>query len=114
PKTVKNRLGIDTYQTAADSFYQTSALPDALTAVGNQQDVTAMHDVTEGGVLGALYELAAASGCGAVLYNDKLPIGYAQQQVCSLFSIDPRYCIGAGAMIIACKPGRAEQVIHRL
>lgn len=117
PETVKNRLGTEIHQKACELFYQTSSLKDGLVAVGQNQrnnDVTAMHDVTEGGVLGAIYELASASGNGAVVYNDKLPVGHVQQEICSLFKLDPRYCIGAGSMIITCKKGSAEQVIERL
>jgi hydrogenase maturation factor len=117
PETVRNRLGKETQQDACELFYSTSSLQDALTAAGKGaglSDVTAMHDVTEGGLLGAIYELAIASGNGALVHNDRLPIGRAQQQVCDLFMIDPRYSVGAGSMIITCKHGAASSVIERL
>lgn len=117
PETLKNKAGHEYYQQACASFYRTSSLQDALTAVGKQNehtDITAMHDVTEGGVLGAIYELAIASGNGAIIYNDKLPVGEIQAAVCQAFSLDPRYCIGAGSMIITCKKGTASEVINRL
>src|SRR5690606_38621714 len=68
----------------------------------------------EGGVLGAIYELAIASGNGAKIYNDRLPIGETQRQICGLFSIDPRYSIGAGSMVIAVQKGFEDIVIKRL
>ncbi|HEY8689364.1 MAG TPA: AIR synthase family protein [Chitinophagaceae bacterium] len=117
PATIKNKLGNETYNKAVEMFYETSSLKDALTAVGTTtryDDVTAMHDVTEGGVLGAIYELAFASDNGAVIYNENIPIGNIQQQVCSLFSIDPRYCVGAGSMIVTCKKDKAAVIIERL
>jgi len=117
PETVKNKAGTEIYQHACDSFFYTSSLKDALVAVGENNehsDVTAMHDVTEGGVLGAIYELCAASGNGAVIYNNKLPIANVQAKVCSVFGLDPRYCIGAGSMIIACKKEASAKVISRL
>ncbi len=117
PESVRNKLGAETYQQACSTFYQTSSLEDALAAVGKTNergDITAMHDVTEGGVIGAIYELATASGNGAIIYNDKLPIGHIQKEVCSLFSLDPRHCIGAGSMIIACKKNVVVEVIQRL
>lgn len=117
PETIRNKLGVETYQQACNSFYQTSSLKDALAAVGKNSeydDITAMHDVTEGGVMGAIYELAMASDNGAVIYNDKLPIDQLQKEVCSLFSLDPRHCIGAGSMIITCKKGEETAVINRL
>ena len=36
--------------------------------------VNSMHDITEGGVLGALWEVAEASNLGFKVYNDKMPI----------------------------------------
>lgn len=117
PSTTINKLGKEIYQEACDLFYHTSSLKDALTAAGTKArhpEINAMHDVTEGGVLGAIYELVTASGNGAVIYNEKLPMGQAQQQVCKLFSIDPRYSIGAGSMIITCEQGKEQDVISRL
>lgn len=117
PETVKNKLGTETYQQACSTFYHTSSLKDALVAVGQENengDITAMHDVTEGGVMGAVYELATASSNGAIVYNDKLPLGHVQKEVCDFFSLDPRYCIGAGSMIITCKKSAVNQVIARL
>lgn len=117
PETVKKKAGTDIYQQACNSFYHTSSLQEALIAVGKNNEhaeITAMHDVTEGGVLGAIYELAVASGNGAVIYNDKLPIATVQAEICNIFGIDPRYCIGAGSMIITCEKDAADQVITRL
>lgn len=113
PETVKNKAGNEIYQQASESFYHTSSLPEALLA--NQSiGISAMHDVTEGGVLGAIYELAVASGNGALVYNDKLPIEETQAKICAIFDLDPRYCIGAGSMIIACREETTKEVIERL
>lgn len=117
PETVKAKAGHEIYHRACESFYQTSSLPDALAAVGeNASDsaVTALHDVTEGGVLGAIYEMAIASGNGVRVFNDHLPISEAQATICKIFELDPRYCIGAGSMIIACEKDATDTVIARL
>lgn len=115
PETVKNKIGKEFYYSASASFYETSSLKDALIAVEKENsEVTAMHDVTEGGVLGAIYELTVASGNGAEIFNKKLPIGEVQSAVCNLFSLDPRYCIGAGSMIITCKKEKVSEIISRL
>lgn len=118
PETIKNKAGVEVYHKACEAFYQTSSLQDALAAVGEyrdrRQEITAMHDVTEGGVLGAIYELAVASGNGAFVYDDQLPINEVQLAVCNAFDLDPRYCIGAGSMIITCRKENADGVISRL
>lgn len=117
PETIKNKLGTEVYDRGCELFYQTSSVTDAITAVGvgdRHSDVIAMHDVTEGGVLGAIYELSVASGCGALVYNDLLPVDHVQTAICKLFSIDPRYVVGAGSMIIAVEKGAEQHVIDRL
>jgi hydrogenase expression/formation protein HypE len=114
PETVKRKAGTEIYQQACNSFYQTSSLNDALIAIETGNYITAMHDVTEGGVLGAIYELAIASNNGAVIYNNKLPIQHVQQSICNIFDIDPRCSIGAGSMIITCEKKGTETVVKKL
>lgn len=116
PATVKNSCGAFVYQSACDLFYETSSLSTALCAVhsGAEQEVTAMHDVTEGGVLGAIYEMATAAGCGAFIESNALPVGETQKAICGLFDIDPRFCVGAGSMIITARKNKADNVLERL
>lgn len=117
PETVKNKLGKEIYEIACENFYRTSSLPEALAAVEVLKpniELKAMHDVTEGGVVGAICEMAAASDCGFTLYNDRLPVGEAPYQITQLFDIDHRYCVGAGAMIMAVKPGKEQALVDHL
>ncbi len=117
PNTVKTKLGNEIYNDACELFYKTSSLQDALTAVQLNETnniVTAMHDVTEGGVLGAVYEMAIASGNGVLIEDNKMPISNTQQEVCNLFSLNPRNCIGAGSMVITVKKGFEEKLIALL
>lgn len=63
-------------------------------------DASAMHDVTEGGVYGAVYELCEASGAGCELYKDKIPMLDVTKKICSHLNIDPYRLIGSGSMLI--------------
>lgn len=118
PETVKNRCGTEVQQKAAALFYETSALKAGLVAASlNEKEgkaVTAMHDVTEGGILGAIYEMAMASGCGVLVQEAMLPTGDVQRQVCRAFHIDPHFSIGAGSMIIAAKKEKVAGLLKRL
>jgi hydrogenase maturation factor len=116
PNTVQNKAGKEIQQSAAEQFFATSSLEDALAAVGNHEDhgITAMHDVTEGGVLGAVYEMMSASEKGAIIRNKNIAASEVQQAVCKVFDLDMRYCIGAGSMIITCNPNATANVIERL
>lgn len=118
PEHVRQHCGNETAKKAAALFYETSALRAGLAAAslntpGNKA-VTAMHDATEGGLLGAALEMAQASGCGIVIDAERLPAGEVQEQVCSLFGIDPLYSVAAGALIMAARPQRVAEVIETL
>jgi len=65
----------------------------------------AMHDVTEGGVLGAVWEMAEASGRGAIIDKDSIPIEPETRDICRVYGINPLRLISSGAMLIACSAG---------
>ncbi|WP_316799624.1 AIR synthase family protein [Pedobacter frigidisoli] len=113
PKTVVARLGTETYQKGCELFYQTSSLKEAMIANAAGQ-ANAMHDVTEGGVLGAVYEMAIASGNGVEIDSHAIPVSQTAIEVCRLFEIDPRFCVGAGSMIMAVKHDRAKNLTDQL
>lgn len=117
PETVKNKLGKEVWEKSCENFYRTSSLPDVLAAkevLRSNLELKAMHDVTEGGVVGAICEMANAAGCGFRLYNDALPVGEAQEQIAGLFGIDHRFSVGAGSMIMAVKRGSEQKLINHL
>lgn len=115
PEFVRNQVGNECWQKGCDLFYQSSSLKAAQYAIGNtKNEVTAMHDVTEGGVLGAVYEMAVASGNGVLIDQGAIPIGEAQLNITKAFEIDPLYSVGAGATLIAVKHHCADLVLSRL
>lgn len=117
PETVKNKCGVDVYNLGCELFYSTTSVQDGLTAAlicDGRRDITAMHDVTEGGVLGAIYEMATASKCGVSIDMNKLPTGYVQESICKIFEINQHYVVGAGSMIIAAEENKAGEVLKRL
>ncbi|MEB2778931.1 AIR synthase family protein [Algoriphagus sp. C2-6-M1] len=117
PDTIKTKLGGEIYLAACEQFYQTSSLADGLIAAGESEkfpEINAMHDVTEGGVVGAIFEMMVASGKGALIENELIPIGEPASAISGLFQLDPRYCVGAGAMIISCNPEQSDQLITRM
>ncbi|MGL4730866.1 MAG: AIR synthase family protein [Clostridium sp.] len=68
--------------------------------------VHAMHDITEGGVLGALWEMAKGSNLGFEIYREKMPISNITKKLCSKFNIDPLRFISSGSMIIITDNGK--------
>ncbi|HEV2281658.1 MAG TPA: AIR synthase family protein [bacterium] len=89
-----------------------SVLPEARAAAA--AGAHAMHDVTEGGVLGAVYEIAAASGLGVLLDADRVPVLPETKALCDLLGVDPLALIGSGALLVATpEPDRTAAAIAK-
>ena len=67
--------------------------------------VSAMHDVTEGGIFGALWEVAEASGCGLDISLYDIPIRQETVEICEEFRINPYMLISSGSMLITAPNG---------
>lgn len=67
--------------------------------------VSAMHDVTEGGIYGALWEMAEASGVGLEIDLKAIPIRQETVEVCEYFGLNPYYLISSGCMLMAADRG---------
>lgn len=65
-----------------------------------EHGATCMHDATEGGVLGACWELAKASNCGINIFIEKIPILTSTKKICNYFNINPYKLISSGVLII--------------
>ena len=76
--------------------------------------VHAMRDPTEGGLSGALYELAAASGAGADIDADAIPIIPECRAICAALGLDPLGLIASGALLAAVAPEDAPKALAAL
>jgi hydrogenase expression/formation protein HypE len=65
--------------------------------------VSAMHDVTEGGLATAAEELSIAGGYRIKIDMDAIPVFEETRQVCRLLGIDPLGLIGSGSLLICCR-----------
>ena len=63
--------------------------------------VHAMHDPTEGGLAGALWELADASRRRLVIDPEAVPVPPLAQRICDAFDADPLATIASGALLLA-------------
>lgn len=97
------QIGKEAVEKAKELISYISVVKEGLIAA--EFGASAMHDVTEGGVLGALWELAHASNAGIVVYEDKIPIKEETTSITKYFGIDPLKLISSGCMLITCKDG---------
>jgi hydrogenase expression/formation protein HypE len=104
-------LGLDreTVSGAASHFEMLSVVDEAVAAHGTGA-VHAMHDCTEGGVLGALYEMATASGLGLEVAEGDIPVSRETARICSALRVDPLKLISSGTLLIAVRRGEEGAV----
>ena len=74
----------------------------------------ALHDVTEGGVVTGLWEMAEASGLGLRADGDTIFVCEETRAVCEAVGIDPLEAIGSGALLAAAEPKKAQQILAAL
>jgi hydrogenase expression/formation protein HypE len=94
---------------ARELFEGMSIVEEAAGAYG-AGGVHAMHDCTEGGVLGAIYEMAAASRVGFEVWEDRIPLTEVTRLVCSSLRVDPLRLIGSGSVLIAVEKEAEDRV----
>jgi len=117
PKTVSQKLGGDVLDKTQRLIDITSIVKDGTTAASaglRDRGVTAMHDVTEGGVVSAILDLATASRLKATVEEESIPVFDEVRQVCELFHLDPLKSLGQGCLVIASRPGRTDAILRRL
>lgn len=92
---------------------QITVVRDALTAM-EAGGVTAMHDATEGGVRGGLFEICDASGVGMEIDERKFIMPKEVSMVCEHLGLDPIDSIAEGSLLITCKQGHSAGIVRRL
>ncbi|MDG7020435.1 MAG: AIR synthase family protein [Nitrososphaerota archaeon] len=104
-------VGLDrrTVAMARRQFELLSVVEEAVAAYGTGA-VHAMHDCTEGGVLGALYEMSAASGVGLEVSGDGIPVAPETGAIAAALGVDPLKLISSGTLLIAVEQGRERDV----
>lgn len=80
--------------------------------IGANMKVNAMHDVTEGGLYGSLYELSQAADCGFEIKEELVPLHRATEKITKALDINPYHLIGSGMMIMTISDG--EWLVERL
>jgi hydrogenase maturation factor len=117
PQLIEEHFGLDFSQMAQQIFYKMSVVEDAMTAVsvGVREDgVSAMHDATECGIWGALFELSRAANLGIKIEKERIVVEDCVEDICKLFGIDPYASISEGTLIIACREHKAQETVAAL
>lgn len=73
-----------------------------------------MHDVTEGGVLGALWEMCQVSDMGAEVFEAEIPVDKVTEKVVRHYGIDCLRLISSGTMLIIAHPAKKTDIMNKL
>jgi hydrogenase expression/formation protein HypE len=117
PGRLREALGDQVVDAADALFERMTVVPEAVVAREfglREAGVTSMHDATEGGVLGGLTEVAAASGVGVRVDLDSIPVRAEVRAVCDHVGMDPYVSISEGTLIATVVPSRAGAFVEAL
>ena len=82
-----------------------SVIPEAATA--RKSGVCGIHDVSQGGIFGALWELANGAGVGLEIDLKKLPVRQETIEICEFFNLNPYELSSAGCLLMTSEDGNA-------
>ena len=75
-------------------------------------DIHAMHDPTEGGIAMGAREIAEASGLGAELYLDRIPVLPETRAIATALGLDPIGMLASGSLLVACPKPDARRLLE--
>ncbi len=96
---------------------QVSVVEDCRIAIQcgvRDQGVSALHDATEGGVLGGLVEFACAAACDLRVIRTLIPLSPEARAACAAFGIDPYTALSEGTLLVAARAAHAARVLDAL
>lgn len=91
---IENAIGFDRYL---------SIIPEAATAI--KSGTGAMHNVTHGGIFGALWEMAESSGVGLEIDLKRIPVRQETIEICNYFDINPYELMSTGCLLMTSENG---------
>lgn len=104
-KRMKERFSASFIKKGTSFFDWLSVKEEARIAAEN--GVTAMHDVSRGGLFAALWELSDREGMGLAVDLKKIPVKQETIEYCEVLGLNPYYLAGTGALLMVSPDGEA-------
>lgn len=111
-KELKSVIGIESLERAKKILDKVSVVREGVLA--GKLGVTSLHDVTEGGLLGGIWELCAKEGLGCDIYEKDIYITKETKDICTYLNINPLRLISSGTMIMLVAPHISDVVVSKL
>lgn len=101
---LKKAYGEHLIKEGKDLLDKVSVVKEGL--IGGKIGTTFMHDVTEGGVLGAIWEICDLKNLGCKIEKEHIKIHKSTKAICEYYNINPLRLISSGSMLIGIKPDK--------
>lgn len=109
---LKNVLTESELNTAKGFLDEVSVVREGI--IAGEIGTNGMHDVTEGGVLGAVYEMAVIANHGVEIYKDRIPVDDVTLKIADKFNIDYMRLISSGCMLIVAAKDKKDEIIEKI
>ncbi|WP_352419396.1 AIR synthase family protein [Proteiniborus sp.] len=73
-----------------------------------------MHDITEGGVLGAVWETAIATKKGVKINIEAIPLKESTRKICEALGINPYRLISSGSLVVVSPAEKVHKIQNEL
>jgi len=97
-KELSARYGQGFTKKAQQFIHQLSVVPEGKIAMKHRPHC--LHDATEGGLLGALWEVCAGQNLGFTIYEQPIFVPPETKIICDHYQLDPLKLISSGTLII--------------
>lgn len=95
---------------AEEMLSQVSVVKEGLLA--GKIGTAGMHDVTEGGILGAIWEMCHIADLGAEVLETEIPVDPVTRKIAEHYGINPLRLISSGCMLIMAREDKAEAIME--
>jgi hydrogenase expression/formation protein HypE len=99
--------------TAQARLDETGAVRDAMSIAATDR-VNAMHDATEGGLIGAFHEMASSADVQFRIDTDGIPVRPGVHTAAKALGLDPWRATSSGTLVIAVDPEDTDAVLDAL
>ncbi len=110
---LKYKIDDETLRKCRNFLQNISIVDDALTSM-KVGSVNAMHDLTEGGVINGLWEIAEASNAGLKVYEKEIPVTLETKKICEVTGINFLGLLSSGSLLICSKSDNANKIVSSL
>lgn len=80
----------------------------------HEEEIVALHDLTRGGLGGALMEVAQLGGCNVTVQAERIPVDDHVRAAAEMLGLDPIFLTNEGKLLAVVKPGMADEIVWTL